>query len=285
MTAMVRRVLGGVALVALAGALAACGVRSTVDPVAAAATRTQNAGGVEMKLTSSFGTPGHMITITGRGSFDDGQGEMEIDLSKLAPQAGGFGGGLGTVKTIYLQENGDPVIYLDFPLLSGMIGGKTWIRLDLEQAGKSLGVDVDKLMQGSAQNPADLLALLKADGTFTEVGQESVGGVSTAHYHGTIDLQKVIKDGGLSDEVATRLSEIGAPSDVPYDVWVDDRGLVRQIKQHYEQTLGGITTSYDTTVALGDYGKDVSVSAPPSDQVFDATDLASKATSSFGSTG
>jgi hypothetical protein len=280
---MVRRVLTGIALAAVAGALTACGVRSTVDPVAAAATKTQNAGGVEMSLTSSFGTPGHTITITGRGSFENGEGEMEVDLASLAPQAGALGGALGTMKTLYLKENGDPVVYLDFPLLSGMLGGKTWIRLDLEQAAKSLGVDMDKLMQGSGQNPADLLALLRADSTFTEVGRETVGGVSTTHYHGTIDLQKVIRDGGVSDEVAGRLAGLGVPTDVPYDVWVDDQGLVRQIKQHYEQTLGGVTTSYDTTVGLSDYGKDVSVSAPPSDQVFDDTDLASQAAGSFGS--
>ena len=285
MSPMVRRVLGGIALVLAAGALSACGVRSTVDPVAAAATKTQNVGGVEMALTSSFGTAGHMITIKGHGAFDRGQGEMEVDLSSLAPQAGAFGSALGTLKEIFVQENGDPVVYVDFPLLSGMVGGKTWIRLDLAQAGKSIGVDTNKLMQGSAQSPADLLAVLQASGDFTEVGQETVGGVSTTRYHGTIDVQKVIKDGGVPDDVAKRLADLGAPGRVPYDVWVDDQGLVRQITQSYDHTIGGITTTYETTIGLSDYGKDVSVSAPPSDQVFDATDLASKAASSFGSTG
>jgi hypothetical protein len=42
---VIRRILLAAALAALAGALTACGVRNSVDPVASAATKTQEAGG------------------------------------------------------------------------------------------------------------------------------------------------------------------------------------------------------------------------------------------------
>ena len=40
------RIVSGIALLALAATLSACGVSTTIDPVAAAASKTENAGGV-----------------------------------------------------------------------------------------------------------------------------------------------------------------------------------------------------------------------------------------------
>jgi hypothetical protein len=282
---MVRRASIAFALVAVTATLTACGgVRSTVDPVAEAATKTQAAGGVAITLSASFGTTGHMLALEGRGSFDRDQGQLDLDLSKLLPQSNGLGGSAARMREVFLTENGDPVIYLDFPLFSGMLGGKSWLRIDLQQAGKPLGVDMSRLMKGTGQNPADVLALLKASGGFAPAGRETVDGVATTRYHGTIDLRKAVEQSGLPGEVAKRLADLGGPSELPYDVWVDDEGYVRRIAQRYDQTLGGITMSYQTTIGLSDYGKDVSVTAPPADQVFDATELAAKGASELRAT-
>ena len=66
----------------------------------------------------------------------------------------------------------------------------------------------------------------------------------------------------------------------PIDVWVDDNGYVRQYESSYDETLGGNAMSTTTTVEISDYGTQVDISPPPADEVFDATELATKGISS-----
>ena len=92
----------------------------------------------------------------------------------------------------YLEENGDPVMYANLPFLADKLpGGKTWIRLDLEQAGQKLGVDLNQLLSQADQNPGQILDLLRASGSVETIGTETVDGASTTHYKATIELDKV----------------------------------------------------------------------------------------------
>jgi hypothetical protein len=68
---------------------------------------------------------------------------------------------------------------------------------------------------------------------------------------------------------------------VPVDVWIGkDDGLVRRLQISYDLTESGRSVSTQLTLDLSDWGTDVSVQAPPADQVFDATDLATNANKS-----
>jgi hypothetical protein len=284
MVPMLRRVSLGLALLAVTGGLTACGMRDTIDPVASAASKSADAGGVDVTLSVTSSVAGHETTINGHGSFDEQQGEMEVELPTLPlPGAGAAGGSL---KEISLTESGDPVVYLSLPSVGKLLpGGKSWIRLDLQQAGKSLGVDVNQLLAGSGQNPTQLFELLKSEGDFSQVGQETIGGVSTTHYHGSVDLAKAAKQQGIAGDLLERLAALGAPTQLPLDVWVDDAGLVRQITENYDQTVAGVPAKLDMTIGLSNYGKDVNVSAPSADQVFDLTGIAQQAASAFGALG
>jgi hypothetical protein len=264
------RILFAAALGASALVLAACGnVKQVVDPVASAATKTDQAGGVKMELTLHGTAAGQSFDATGNGVFADDQGSMQMTMS-----------GLGDMTIDYLTENGDPVVYMKMPALSSRLpGGKPWIRLDLQQLGKSIGVDMSGAASGATQNPAEALKLLEQNGTFTKVGTDTIGGVSTTHYHGTIDLKKAVQASSVSDQVK-HLVESGAPNDFPIDVWIDDSGYLRQI----EESFGAKGASTDMTLDLSDYGAHVNVTAPPADQVFDATSLASQGLGSLGGT-
>ena len=212
--------------------------------------------------------------MTAQGTFDRDRGEMEIDLGDLM---GGLGApsGSGTMKALYLTEDGDPVMYMQFGFLAGMLpSGKTWIRIDLQKAGKGFGVDFNQLMGGAGQNPSSSLDLLRSSGDFTEVGTETVDGVETTHYHGVVDLKKAAAAGGPASEAIQRLEQLGATTQFPMDVWIDGSGMIRRFTQSYDQSLGGQTMSLDTTMDISDYGTPVDVTAPPADQVFDATALA-----------
>ena len=198
MCAGMRRVLLALALLALAAGLTACGVTKAVDPVAAAATKTQGSGGYKATTTVTVSAAGKRLTMTGHGLFAPDRGEMDMDLGGILGALGGGSAAGSTMKAIYLTENGDHVMYLNLAFLSSMLpGGKSWIRIDLEKAGKAAGIDVNQLMSGAGQNPSDSLALLRAHGDFSKVGTETVEGVETTHYHGTVDLQKEAEAKGL----------------------------------------------------------------------------------------
>jgi hypothetical protein len=281
-----RRALLIVAALAVTGALTACGVSSTVDPVAAAATKTENAGGYKLTMTTKMAAEGVHGSITAQGTFDRDHGELEMDMGDLLQASGAPTGIDTTMKSIYLTEDGDPVIYMRLGFLAGMLpAGKTWVRIDLQQAGKGLGINLNQLMGGAAQSPTGSLDLLRSSGDFSEVGKETIGGVETTHYHGTVDLEKAATAGGLSSAEVQRLRAMGAPSQYPMDVWVDDAGLIRQFTESYDQTFGGKSVSLEMTMDMSDYGVPVDVTAPPSDEVFDATALATQgAQSQFGAT-
>jgi hypothetical protein len=270
---MARRILVALALAALAAALTACGVSRTVDPVAGAATKSQTSG-YKSTMTMILSAGGTQLTLTAEGEFDGQEGELNMDLSDLLGKSGAPAGVDGSVKTIYLTEDGDPVVYLKLGLLSSFLpGGKTWIRMDVAKAGKAAGIDLGKLM-GGAQNPGDALKLLQSSGDFAQVGTETVGGAETTHYRGTIDLHKALAATGAPQDLIQRLLDQGAPTQYPVDAWIDDSGYIRQLEMSYGETLNGQTMSMSLKTDMTDYGTDVNVSAPPADEVFDVTDVA-----------
>src|SRR5437588_12084686 len=99
---MVRRVLLALALTALAGGLTACGVSNSIDPVAAAATKTQNAGGFKTSLKLSLTANGRRLTMTGHGTFGGKQGELNLEMPDLLGQLGAPSGTDVTMTTLYL---------------------------------------------------------------------------------------------------------------------------------------------------------------------------------------
>ncbi len=267
------------ALVGVTATVTACGVSHTVDPVAAAASKTEHAGGAKMTMSVDItdGTTQKTVSITANGAFDQKQGEMTVDMSSVLQSAGVPSGSASEMKFLYLEEDGNPVMYMNFPpLASKLPGGMSWIRLDLEKAGKSLGVDFNQLMSQSSQNPAQTLDMLRASGQIDKVGPDTVNGVATTEYTGTIDLGKAAAElqGGAAQQLVQRLIAQGAPGEIPFEAWVGDDGLLRRVQITQDIQTGGKSLSALVTIDMSDFGTDVSVSAPPADEVFDATGLA-----------
>ena len=170
-------------------------------------------------------------------------------------------------------------MYVNVPFLETMLpSGKSWIRVDLEQAGKSVGLDLNQLMGELDQSPTQTLDLLRASGSVDKVGAEMIDGVATTHYTALIDLQKAGQLAGQGgDALVKRLTAAGAPSQIPVDVWIGDGdGLVHKLTINEQLKSGQGEVGIAVTLNISDYGTAVNVVAPPSDQVLDITDLASK---------
>jgi hypothetical protein len=266
------------ALVATAAVVSGCGGGSqalALDPVAAAATKTQDAGAARIRYSLSFTSPqlpGRTFQLDGNGVIDGTSGIANFDLGS-AFQAAGIPAG-SSMTEIYLREGGDFVIYMQMSFLASQIpGGKQWIKLDVSKIGSAAGVDFNQLLSGTQMQPTDLLSMLKTEGAaIRKVGLEKVNGTVTTHYHVTVNLAKALKAEGLTTPV---LSDLAASvPNIPEDVWIGSDGLVRRVTVSYGLEQHGKSVHMTMALDLYDYGVDLKIAAPPSDEVFDATKLA-----------
>jgi hypothetical protein len=195
---------------------------------------------------------------------------------QLAPQLGH-----AKIKEIALEQDGDYVIYLKLDFLSSQLpGGKQWVKLDLTKLGKSAGLDLGQLMSGSQLQPSDLLGMLEAEGAKVQkLGAATIDGAATTHYRVRIDLAKALQEKGLTSpmfkEIARRTKTAAD------DVWIGKDGLVRRVRLAYSLGTPSGTAHAAMTMKLYDYGAHVSIAAPPSSAVFDATQFAQQGLSSL----
>jgi hypothetical protein len=275
-----RRALLGLALVALAVALTACGgAADALDPVAEAATKSADAGGASVQMQISYTVGSDTGEMSASGRFDRDEGELTFDMSKLFTGAGAPAGAGGPMRMIYTKEDGHSILYMTMPFLSTMLpGGKTWVKADIDKLAGMMGQSFGQLVGQSSQNPGDTLAMLRSVGDVEKVGTDTVDGVDATHYRATIDLAKAIAQKGVPEATVQRLRESGAPAQLPVDVWVgDDDGLPRKMEMGYDAETQGSPVSTRMTMTFADWGSDVSVDSPPANEVFDATELAAGA--------
>jgi hypothetical protein len=291
---MIRRrraaIAAALAVTAVAAVTAGCGGGSTssalqLDPVAAAATKTQDAGAARIRFAMAITGPklqGKTIHMRGTGLVDGTSAEMSFKLASMLHSMGAASrippATLAklkheSIKEIVLEQNGDYVIYMRIPFLSSQLpGGQTWMKLDLSTLGKSAGVDLGKLLSnGSQLEPSDLLSMLKSEGAkVTNLGSATVGGTATTHYRVRINLAKALQAKGLTSPLLSSMAAQmkTSPSE---DVWIDKNGLVRRLK--LAESVAH-RARVGMTLDFSDYGAHVSITAPPSSQVFDATQLA-----------
>jgi hypothetical protein len=288
-------IAAALAFAAVAAVTAGCGGGSTssalsLDPVAAAATKTQNAGAARVRFAMAFSAPqlqGKTLRLHGAGAVDGTSSKLSFRLGSMLSQMGlpSSAGSLAqlqhsSMKEVALEQNGDYVIYMRVGFLSSQLpGGKRWIKLDVSELGKAAGLDVGQLLSGSQFQPSDVLGLLESEGAQVQkLGPATVGGVATTHYRVTIDLAKALQSQGLTSPL---LSGIAAQmKTATAGVWIGKDGLVRRVRVAYSVPHGTTAVHLAMTMSLYDYGAAVSIAAPPSSQVFDATQFAQQG---FGS--
>jgi hypothetical protein len=245
------------------------GAETTVSPdaVQLAASRTTDAGTYKADMTASVDVSGQSVEMSGTGAFDanDQRGEMSFTTSVAGQDL--------DMEMVYAL----PAVYMRYPagLLPGAPEGKPWVKLDLEKLGRQQGLDFGQLMQAGQSDPTQGLQYLKGAKDIQAVGDEEVRGVQTTHYTGVVDLHALTEeDPALKESVDQMIAQTGITS-IPVEVWIDEDGLVRRLKQTMRGAAGGqgIPLDMTTTTELYDFGTDVSVEEPPADQVIDFQEL------------
>jgi hypothetical protein len=125
-----RRLLPGLLVLPVVAVLAAgCGSGGSalsLDPVASAATKTQQTGTYSFDYTASMQVLGQQFSFTGNGQSDTANGRMQMsmDFDGLPAQLTQNG---STAEFVLA----DKVMYLKMPFLSAMLpAGKEWMKVD-----------------------------------------------------------------------------------------------------------------------------------------------------------
>src|SRR5690242_7021806 len=282
------RRLSLVLLLALVPLAAACGSDTlSVDKLAQAAETTSKADTMHSSMTMRISVPGSApVTMTAVGAFDNTakRGSMTLDMSDFARKIPA-GQTLGDPKLWRGEEVFDfaktPVIYMRFPFMAKALpGSKPWIRIDMQQLGERVGLDFGALMQSGQSNPTQQLDYLRSvSGDLKELGKQTVGGVETTHYRGTVDLndyEKLVPE-DQRESVRKTIEQVersmGGRSTYPVDVWVDSSDRVRRMAfdMKSDTSHGTVTTSMQ--MDLSDFGAPVHVQLPAKSQTIDFDQL------------
>lgn len=271
-----RRVLVALQVVALAVGLTACGGDAlALDPVASAATKTVESGSSRVEFAIAMKAAGQSMDMTGSGLFDYREPRGAVTYRMQLP---GVGNASMEMRMI------DTKLYLRLPqAVAGpaLPNGKQWFGLDLDKSLRRAGLgSLDFTQQ---QDPAQTLQYLRAASSgVKENGSATVRGVETTRYVGRLDFHKAL-DAGLERLPAAERERarqgmqrmLGRPGSkgVPFEVFVDDDGLLRRLTLDLSMEAMGQPLSTKLSMDYFDFGVDVNVHAPPARDVFDATGL------------
>ncbi|MER6977889.1 hypothetical protein [Streptomyces carpinensis] len=144
-----------------------------------------------------------------------------------------------------------------------------WVRV--ETATLSDG----NLVTGGATDPFAAAEVLRGTRTATFVGRTQVAGVAVRHFRGTADLALAAKNVSATGEAAlsTALKAAAkgfATADVPFDVYLDDQGRVRKLRQSFSFVGGHGKKTVDvfSTTLLYAFGTPVNVTLPQSKDIY-----------------
>jgi hypothetical protein len=253
--------------------------KASAKTLLAAATATSNTGSARFTMQLSMPTAYGQATMHGTGETTFASPpHLTLNMLVQMPQ-------MGTPVRASERAIGT-TIYMKMPFLTADIpGGKPWLKLDLEAAGKTQGMDFGSLMNSGSQNPATILAFLQGvSSNVQNQGTETIDGVQTTHYHATVSPQRMLarlakKDPKAVSTYRKALSLTGM-GDEPVDVWVDGGGLLRRETLHAD--MPALNGSMDFTMDLSDFGVAVNVTAPPASQTTDLLQLLKRSRSSTG---
>ncbi|MBV8388123.1 MAG: hypothetical protein JO155_15140 [Acidimicrobiia bacterium] len=265
-----RRLAAVGAAIGAIGLLAACGGGGT--PAAVTLLRNapnSTAGAGTSRLETLIERPGSQpIKITGEADFKAHRGHMLIDLSQL---------GLPGPPLDAVYDNA--TVYEKFPpaLAAALPQGKSWVKVDLATAGRSVGSDFSALTQNGASDPTQSLDFLRgASDSVSRVGTEDIRGTPTTHYRVVVDLDKAADASPTARNAIKSTIKLLGSARQPMDVWVDAQGRVRQLKYTVDLSKSKTASSVPSvpgtvtfTLNLFDFGVPVQAVVPPADQVAD----------------
>jgi hypothetical protein len=168
--------------------------------------------------------------------------------------------------------------YLRFGMFA-MLGVETeWVSMPADDAG-----DTAASFGANPVNPADIMSSFGSGVSDPQdLGRETVRGVETTHYAVLVDIDKIMAEADAAALEDLEGIGTGVPTgELPVNFWVGDDGNVYRFSMEFDGAATGDATfeSMTMTWEMFDYGADITIEAPPADQVTDGSNLAGMFTS------
>ncbi|MFV8186528.1 MULTISPECIES: DUF1396 domain-containing protein [unclassified Streptomyces] len=271
----VRRHATGAGLAALLLAAGAVGCQKGDDAGADKSPAMTPAAAVAKAAKNSENITSLHYRMTGKVP-EEGQvtGEASMSMKPLAMSMKMNAKGQGPVE-IRLVDN---AMYIGGSAeMSKEMDGKSWIKFDMSAAGADKALNTDELGAGqTGKNPASDSTFLTGSKDVKKVGTETVEGVKTTHYKGTVtlaDLKSSFKDDSKAvreqrEKSLQEYEKMGIDS-MTMDMWIDGADHTKQFRMRGDADKGPM----DVTITFLDYNKPVTVTAPPAKDTADLAEM------------
>jgi hypothetical protein len=150
---------------------------------------------------------------------------------------------------------------------SQLTGGKPWVKFSVSQASRQSGVNLDGLIKRA--DPAQQTKIFTGSKDAKKVGTESIDGVKTTHYQGTVTPKEAGQLDPKAQEAFKRFYETSGAHKVTFDLWVGKDNLPRKLVTRVTADKG----TGASTMIFSDYNKSFSVNPPPASEVTDGSQL------------
>ncbi|WP_026414282.1 DUF6612 family protein [Actinomadura oligospora] len=157
-------------------------------------------------------------------------------------------------------------MYMKSAAFAQLSHGKPWLKLSSSDMGAAAGQSFDQLIEQQKQaDPADQTRMFTASKDVREVGKETVNGVQTTHYQGTVSVQEMSAKlpAATRQQQMKSFQKLGVQS-LAFELWVDGKQLPAKVVVRSPE---GASTKMNTTVTYSDWNAPVTVTAPPASQV------------------
>jgi hypothetical protein len=238
-----------------------------LNPVAAAAERTQDEPGARFSIEATYSSPAlpQPMAADGQGAYNSVTGLGEVQMGLEVP-------GVGRVNFETISDATSYYMRSDKPELLSIPGGKEWMKVE-----PFLGGSFSEVAAGGDANSS--LQMLGAAGAHVDkIGEAKVRGKQTTRYRGTItlaDVASTLREEG-EDELADVYEKYAAlnPAAQTAEAWIDGDGFVRRMRMVMELPIENqLTMTMDMQMELFDFGAEPAIALPDDDAVFDATPL------------
>jgi hypothetical protein len=226
----------------------------------------------EFEMSMSAG--GQSFAFSGRGDVDNDHqlAAMSMDLGMLG----------GTMEMIV----DGPVLYLRSELFQQQGVHTEWVKMDASKMDPAVAAQFG----GGAgmTDPSAYTGLFAGIVDVELVGEETIDGVETTRFRGTIDLGRVLDEfpSVLGEDVnpartkalreaLQQFEAMGIEGRIPFGIWLDADGLPRRqvITMDLGDMLGtGSGASMEITVDYSAYGEPIHVEIPDPSEVTDLTE-------------
>jgi hypothetical protein len=260
--------------------VAGCGGGVDAALLATAVQKTQDAGGAELAFQLEMEIPGlaEPVVMTGSGVEDAKRrlGQVEFDMSALAELPGAAALCKGDCGMQVVTDGS--AVYMQSALFASQLGGKQWMKIDLERVGSAMSLPMQNGMTSPSASE-QLRMLGSISGGVSDEGSEVVRGEQATHYKAEVDLRKTADalppaQRETARQGIDRLIELTGQSELPVDVWIDSQDRVRRVEVEQSMKQAGVEVSVRMVVEYVRFGVPVEIEVPPAHQVFDATALA-----------